>query len=130
MDDVAEAFGFRWAYGARCSAYFKGLDSPFKFYKKSIELLDKYNMDVILHESNIIPGNNYTFQAIADAVSKGLQGTEADIECSRGFVSQFFIYSFIFLYIYEFEISVIIFFVLGGENLRPDFYKNLLRSVF
>ncbi|XP_057336158.1 uncharacterized protein LOC130674754 [Microplitis mediator] len=87
-DDVAEDFGFQWTYGPRCSAYYKGLDSPFKYYKKSIELFDKYNMDVILRESNIIPGHNYTFQAIIDAVSKGLKGTKADITCSSGGFAQ------------------------------------------
>ncbi|XP_057335827.1 uncharacterized protein LOC130674499 [Microplitis mediator] len=87
-DDVAEDFGFQWTYGPRCSAYFKGLDSPFKYYKKSIELFDKYNMDVILRESNIIPRHNYTFQAIIDAVSKGLKGTKADITCSSGGFAQ------------------------------------------
>ncbi|XP_057336005.1 uncharacterized protein LOC130674633 [Microplitis mediator] len=84
IDDFAEDFGFQWSIGARCSAYFKGLDSPFKYYKKSIELFDKYNMNVILRESNIIPGNNYTRQAIADAVSKSLKGTTAKIICSAG----------------------------------------------
>ncbi|XP_057336156.1 uncharacterized protein LOC130674752 [Microplitis mediator] len=88
MDDFTEDFGFQWTYGPRCSAYFKGLDSPFKYYKKSIELFDKYNMDVILHESNIIPGHNYTFQAMIDAVSKGLKGTKADITCTSGGYSQ------------------------------------------
>ncbi|XP_057336413.1 uncharacterized protein LOC130674978 [Microplitis mediator] len=98
MDDVTEAFGFRWSYGARCSAYFKGLDSPFKFYKKSIELFDKYNMDVILRDSNIIPGNNYTFQAITDAVSKGLKGTKAEIKCSKRFGEKIYDLSTIKIY--------------------------------
>lgn len=72
-----------WDEQGKCSTYFKGIDTELKFYKKSLELFDKYNIDAILRQSNITPGKNYTYQEISDAVSKGIDGKTPIIECGH-----------------------------------------------
>ncbi|KAH0551972.1 hypothetical protein KQX54_003598 [Cotesia glomerata] len=52
-----------------------------KFYKKSLELFDKYSLDAILRQADITPGKNYTYQEIFDAVSKRIDGKTPIIEC-------------------------------------------------
>ncbi|KAH0551970.1 hypothetical protein KQX54_003588 [Cotesia glomerata] len=70
-----------WKQFGRCSVFFKGIDSGLKFYQKSLELFDKYNMDTILRQSNITPGKSYTYQEISEAASKGIGGKHVKMTC-------------------------------------------------
>ncbi|CAG5074161.1 Similar to rnaset2: Ribonuclease T2 (Danio rerio) [Cotesia congregata] len=72
-----------WAEQGKCTTYFKGIDTELKYYKKSLELFDKYNIDAILRQSNITPGKNYTYQEISDAVLKGINGKTPIIQCGH-----------------------------------------------
>ncbi|KAH0552323.1 hypothetical protein KQX54_008719 [Cotesia glomerata] len=82
--DTEVDFRSVWHNQGQCSTYFKGkFDSEFKFYKKSFELLDKYNIDVILRQVNITSGKNYTYQEISEAVSKKINGKKPIVICSH-----------------------------------------------
>ncbi|CAD6245360.1 GSCOCG00013664001-RA-CDS, partial [Cotesia congregata] len=74
-----------WEKQGMCSAYFKELTNEFKFYNKSLELFDKYNMGTILRQSNIVPGKNYTHREIHDAVAKGIGGKKVRVRCDHHF---------------------------------------------
>ncbi|KAH0551969.1 hypothetical protein KQX54_003585 [Cotesia glomerata] len=80
--DPEADFSTIWHDQGQCSTYFKGkFDSEFKFFKKSLELFDKYNVDVILRQANITPGKNYTYQEISEAVSKKINGKKPIVKC-------------------------------------------------
>ncbi|CAD6245366.1 GSCOCG00013667001-RA-CDS, partial [Cotesia congregata] len=93
QNDILEKWGQNREYSVlfgsveqnigRCTTYFKGIDTELKYYKKSLELFDKYNIDAILRQSNITPGKNYTYQEISDAVSTRIDGKTAIIECGH-----------------------------------------------
>lgn len=82
--DLEESSAFlndTWHYNTQCTNYSKEIDGELKYFKKSLELFDKYNMDTILRQSNIFPGNNYTGEAIWNAVTKAINGKTPEIEC-------------------------------------------------
>ncbi|XP_008551028.1 ribonuclease Oy isoform X2 [Microplitis demolitor] len=71
-----------WEKYGTCGVTVDQIKDQFKYFNKSIELYDKYNMKRILNEVNITPGNNYTAQGLLNAVESGL-GKRARILCSR-----------------------------------------------
>ncbi|KAH0551971.1 uncharacterized protein LOC123270749 [Cotesia glomerata] len=77
-----------WRYQDICQLYLKGIDSELKYFKKSIELFDKYDMDKILRRSNITPGKNYTYQELYDAASKGINGKQLIFSCRPLFTKE------------------------------------------
>ncbi|CAD6245362.1 GSCOCG00013665001-RA-CDS [Cotesia congregata] len=70
-----------WRNQDICELHLKGINSELKYYRKTIELFDKYNMDKILRRSNITPGKNYTYQELYDAASKGINGKQLIFTC-------------------------------------------------
>ncbi|CAD6245364.1 GSCOCG00013666001-RA-CDS [Cotesia congregata] len=64
-----------------CISGIEAVNSPSKYLNQPFILHRKYNINDILRQSNIRPGNNYTYQEISNAVSKVTHGKKPIIKC-------------------------------------------------
>ncbi|XP_014300193.2 ribonuclease Oy-like [Microplitis demolitor] len=71
---------YEWSKHGTCGITIDKLNSQYKYFKKTLELYDKYNMTKILDQANIHPGNNYTHKYIVEAVAKKI-GKKIKINC-------------------------------------------------
>ena len=71
-----------WTKHGTCSINLSSLDSQEKYFEKSLELFDKYNMKNILDEANIFPGDEYPVQNILDGINTVL-GVDSIVMCHK-----------------------------------------------
>ena len=71
-----------WDKHGTCAATLESTNSEEKYFQKSLELFDKYNMKNVLEEANIFPGDEYPVEQILDAVNKVL-GVNSQVTCLK-----------------------------------------------
>ncbi|CAD6234011.1 GSCOCG00007474001-RA-CDS [Cotesia congregata] len=75
---------FTWKFSGSCSLRIPELDDEFKFFKKSIDLYDKFSIGKNLEDKDIIIGGDYSIEEISDAISGVLGGNYAQLGCTEG----------------------------------------------
>ncbi|XP_044591917.1 uncharacterized protein LOC123270044 [Cotesia glomerata] len=73
-----------WKLSGSCSLRIPELDDEFKFFKKSIDLYDKFNIGKILDDEGITVKGDYSIDKISDAISNALGGKHAQLGCLNG----------------------------------------------
>ncbi|XP_057335881.1 ribonuclease Oy-like [Microplitis mediator] len=69
-----------WYKHGTCGITIDQLNSQYKYFEKTLELYDKYNITKILANENIHPGNSYTHVDIVNAVARQI-GKKIKIDC-------------------------------------------------
>ncbi|XP_011502719.1 PREDICTED: ribonuclease Oy-like [Ceratosolen solmsi marchali] len=69
-----------WEKHGTCSVDLKSLNTEKKYFKKGLELLNKYDMKYIFNNVNILPNQKYFLQEYLDSIHKIL-GKNAYLEC-------------------------------------------------
>lgn len=70
-----ESYGLwkhEWNKHGTCAAVLPPLSSEEKYFAKGLALLKQYDMKNILAAANILPGGNYAYSDLANAVQQGL----------------------------------------------------------
>ncbi|XP_057333253.1 ribonuclease Oy-like [Microplitis mediator] len=67
-DPNAKLWEHEWTKHGRCAARHKDLDSIGKFFSKTLELYDQYNIDQALNDRGISPGNTASLGDISNAI--------------------------------------------------------------
>ncbi|XP_074113967.1 uncharacterized protein LOC141537028 [Cotesia typhae] len=73
-----------WQLSGSCSLRIPELDDEYKFFKKSIDLYDKFNIAKILDNESITVKGDYSIDKISDAISEALGGKHAQFGCLSG----------------------------------------------
>ncbi|XP_063990056.1 ribonuclease Oy-like [Diachasmimorpha longicaudata] len=73
-----------WEKHGTCSAILTPINTQRKYFTKTMELSDKYNVEDLLERVNIVPGRSYSIQSIVDGLSR-LLGKRCGVSyvCSR-----------------------------------------------
>ena len=87
-----EFWQHEWEKHGTCAMDIKNISSEIRYFKKGLELFDKYDMKRILAIAKILPGQKYHYDFYLNALRQIL-GTNAFIECQTNPVSTFFIHS-------------------------------------
>ena len=79
-----------WAYEYKkhgtCALDMQSTNSVPKYFKKALELADRYNIAKLIAPQGIVPGNTYGFDRIHRAITTGL-GATAHTTCAHNPVS-------------------------------------------
>lgn len=80
-----------WDKHGSCATSNEELNSLIKYFQKTLELSDTYNMRIVLANANILPGGSYQAKEIINGITKVL-GKHARVTCFWDKVKNIFIY--------------------------------------